>query len=105
MPRERAAEKGPERPPAAGPLDSRSLRLSPGARAPPGRRSCAAPFTSPERHASSERGTRLPIMRATVSLAMVASLTGGVEGACDLLDFEWPQRGRRRQVVEVARTA
>jgi hypothetical protein len=38
MPRERAAEKGPERPPAAGPPDSRSLRLSPGARAPPGRR-------------------------------------------------------------------
>jgi hypothetical protein len=36
MPRERAAEKGPERPPAAGPPDSRSLRLSPGARAPPG---------------------------------------------------------------------
>ena len=37
MPRERAAEKGPERPPAAGPPDSRSLRLSPGARAPLGR--------------------------------------------------------------------
>jgi hypothetical protein len=42
MPRERAAEKGPERPPAAGPPDGRSLRLSPGARAPPGCRSCAA---------------------------------------------------------------
>jgi hypothetical protein len=42
MPRERAAEKGgPGAPPATGPLDSRSLRLSPGAPVTATRRSLA----------------------------------------------------------------